>query len=1390
MSYTIKNYDGTTRAIIEPGTIDVTSASIEFIGRGLKDWGEPTQQNLYYVLQNFANIESPPNPTTGQLWYDTRPQEMRLKVYDGVAWVPSGKIQSSNEPPNENEGTLWFDSLDKQLKVKIADLWEVVGPLGSKIHNDPTDPATPVNSVIDAIRISDSHGDFHDAFRISVGGVIVAIVSKDPEYLTASPEFQSAGFPKIYQGITVAAIDSFTVAGDPFFWTGRRDALPAADRSMNVGSKLKRIGNVITHGMQISGNLHSTGTTYLGPSTNTTKPIVFAKTSNLSSVTPRAGAIEFDGSSFYFTNIVEGSPTRQVPLFTQNLSLSRRLYVSMSGSDEASGNTPAAAKKTLKAALDICEAGDTVFIESGDYIEQNPLYVPPYVSVIGDNLRRTIIRPAHNQLDLFHVNVGTYFYGMTFKGHRWPSHTHAFPCSMAKATITGEQITAVTWMYSMTGYTEPPVITVESPKSSGSRAVITPGPLVNGGIVDIVVTNGGEGYSGLILPTVTVVGYGNSGSGAIFKARIDLDATSLNYGKVVAVDVLDPGEGYEDPVTVNIFGGGATVDATAVAIIGNGILRTFNIVQPGLGYKHPPLISIQPPPPLPNITSSPYVQNCSSITGPFDINGRQIFKAPGITGNTLTGWVTATNPGAPYALLDVKGAGAGLRVDGDVLSPDSVLRSFVCDSFTQVNQGGIGHLLINRGYAQFVSCFTTFSSVGYWARAGGFCNISNSVVDFGDVGIQAEGYYWEPYEYGVLAQDYSSGIGAVNINVGDGGYGYQPGSTFPVTFIPQDANGTGAVGQAYVDINKTVIRVRMTSVGLGYTTRPEIDWSAGDDFRDPSVSEANFVRPTGVAVLASPTTIRFQSTSVDHAEPQNASIARINGSFYTITAASKAIVGGVLHWDINVFPGFSAGQQGNDVTIHDVSNISTGGLALEYVGSGVTYNALPRYGGIPDVSKQVVDQDSAGALGANLLPGRVYYVTIDNTGNFKIGKFFGVNFLDGTIKLNYNSIQISGITGIGPFARNGIPVGVAADEISDDPLMTHPGNPLYDHSTIPTQHAVRHYLEQVSTNIIPDVTETRDLGTESLHFNEGWIDVVNAITLHGAISFAQVFDAAGGKPVVQEFETYSIILGWDGNLMSLKINDVDYTSGWPIRIGGEFYDMRLRSLGVGVPFTGTPGEILSLSLDVNDGLLNVADTAVSIGGTLEVDNTSIFHASPKIWPKLTTNASDIWFYTGDNTLRQKIGITSNGATGYIWSSSANGYIASWDNATKIFTCEGNFRSKGDVTAFYGQPSDIRLKNNITNLDNALDKVSKLNGVRFDWNDSYIEQIQKESDFVVQKHDVGVIAQEVEAVLPEVVIERDDGTKTVKYEKIIPLLIEAIKDLKAEVESLKQQKSKE
>jgi hypothetical protein len=105
----------------------------------------------------------------------------------------------------------------------------------------------------------------------------------------------------------------------------------------------------------------------------------------------------------------------------------------------------------------------------------------------------------------------------------------------------------------------------------------------------------------------------------------------------------------------------------------------------------------------------------------------------------------------------------------------------------------------------------------------------------------------------------------------------------------------------------------------------------------------------------------------------------------------------------------------------------------------------------------------------------------------------------------------------------------------------------------------------------------------------------------------------------------------------------------------------------------------------------------------------------------------------------------------------------------------------DVVAY--STSDKRLKENIKPLDSALDKVLQISGVEFDWKE--LTEEEKKTIHGNEGHDVGVIAQEIEEVLPEVVTERDTGYKAVKYEKIVPLLIEAIKEQQQQINKLEE-----
>jgi hypothetical protein len=140
--------------------------------------------------------------------------------------------------------------------------------------------------------------------------------------------------------------------------------------------------------------------------------------------------------------------------------------------------------------------------------------------------------------------------------------------------------------------------------------------------------------------------------------------------------------------------------------------------------------------------------------------------------------------------------------------------------------------------------------------------------------------------------------------------------------------------------------------------------------------------------------------------------------------------------------------------------------------------------------------------------------------------------------------------------------------------------------------------------------------------------------------------------------------------------------------------------------------------------------------------------------------------------------------------SGNYVVMSREGSGAMLQVGGEGTFTGDVTA---NTSDKRLKNNIRVIDNSLEKLSKINGVYFNWNDTAKKLANKTDDI----EEVGFLAQEVQSVLPHIIkpapfdVDTTTGESksgenylTIQYEKIVPLLVEAIKQLKREVDELK------
>ncbi len=226
-------------------------------------------------------------------------------------------------------------------------------------------------------------------------------------------------------------------------------------------------------------------------------------------------------------------------------------------------------------------------------------------------------------------------------------------------------------------------------------------------------------------------------------------------------------------------------------------------------------------------------------------------------------------------------------------------------------------------------------------------------------------------------------------------------------------------------------------------------------------------------------------------------------------------------------------------------------------------------------------------------------------------------------------------------------------------------------------------------------------------------------------------------------------------------------------ISGISLGSNLATLTIGTGLSGTSYNGSTGVTIANTGVTsNVAGSGISVSGAtgaVTITNTGV-----------TSNVAGT-------------GVTVSGATGAVTISigqavatSSNVQFNSLGVGMAASATAGRIDATNDIVAY--SSSDRRFKNNIKPIENPLAKIIKISGNTFDWNE------ENKAEHGYEGNDVGVIAQEVEEVLPQLVQDRDNGYKAVKYDKLVALLIEGIKEqqqhidnLTIQVEELKKQK---
>jgi len=213
MSYTINKTNGSIFAVVQDGTINTDSSQI-VVGKNYAGYGEFLGENFIRLLENAADKNEPDAPLTGQLWFDTNVQT--LKVFNGSNFKNLGAAGTGIESPlNPVIGDLWYDTGKEQLNVYTGTDWLLIGPSYEAGFGES---GSIVKSIVD------TSGNQHIIVELLVNDVIVAITSKDAEY---EPDPAITGFPTIKPGIQLA---EFLPNGiKPIFEGTAREALNLVD---------------------------------------------------------------------------------------------------------------------------------------------------------------------------------------------------------------------------------------------------------------------------------------------------------------------------------------------------------------------------------------------------------------------------------------------------------------------------------------------------------------------------------------------------------------------------------------------------------------------------------------------------------------------------------------------------------------------------------------------------------------------------------------------------------------------------------------------------------------------------------------------------------------------------------------------------------------------------------------------------------------------------------------------------------------------------------------------------------------------------------------------------------------------------------------------------------
>ena len=499
----------------------------------------------------------------------------------------------------------------------------------------------------------------------------------------------------------------------------------------------------------------------------------------------------------------------------------------------------------------------------------------------------------------------------------------------------------------------------------------------------------------------------------------------------------------------------------------------------------------------PNAESTMFLMSDGAILNKMTFKGMTGW-VPGsvandVTTSTIKGVVARLNPDSPVThkspyILECSAIGSGLigaLIDGSVHTTGA--KTMIFHGYTVISDNGIGYWVKDGGKSEIVSCFTYYCHFGYTASGGGFIRALNGNNSYGTWGATSRGFDVNetPVTGAIYGQQLSFLYQGGNINVGD--------------TVTSSAGATGIVTNVQTTANKVYIRNATGTWTLGDT----LEFTGGGV---GTVSAGALENQKGfILVLNNLTAAPIPGQSISIAGDTFAYVIQsIQGSWtnassiIAVVLAQEKPTGTADGTAITLRSKYSQIR----LTGHDFLSIGTGGV------STTNYPGEPTQ---PAAQGNEVDE---------AYPGRVYYVSTDQNGNFRVGEYFRIDQATGRATLNANAFDLAGLTSL-KLGSIGAQLGETINEFSSDATLSGNSN-----TAVPTEYAVKEYVDNTKQDVL-DYVDTGLAQANSLPLISS-IDTTKAL-IAGRMTFSMDTLTITGESVYTiQNGAYHFVLNPDG----------------------------------------------------------------------------------------------------------------------------------------------------------------------------------------------------------------------------------------------------------------------